>query len=210
MAASIELTGADAIREAFRTARPRLVDRWYDTTRRYAYDAVRIIQTRYRGAETTSATATKQGTGALRASYNQKTDRTPAGVATSLGLMRWAARGNALRYGHVHEEGAVIRPVRAQRLAIPLPTIRSKGGVAPRPSDFPRKSTFIIKGKFGGGIIARRLGKGAIQPLFALRRQVVIPARPPGGAINAAFREIEPQLQDALARDAVTIIGGGA
>ena len=70
--------------------------------------------------------------------------------------------------------------------------------------------TFVIKGQFGGGIIARRLGKGVIQPLFALRNQVVIPARPPGGAINAAFREIEPDLRADLERDALAVLGGGA
>lgn len=208
MDVSINLDGAEAVRDAFRTARPKLIARWYDTTRRHALRAVRIIQTKYRGAESTSATATRQGTGNLRASYAEQTALDATGVETRIGLMRTAARGQALRYGAVHEEGATIRPVRAQRLAIPLPTIRSPSGIAPKPSDFPRKDTFVLKGKFGGGIIARRLGNGVIQPLFALRRQVVIRARPPGGAINAAFREIESDLQQALEADAVTVVGG--
>lgn len=211
MPADLTIDGAQAIRDAFRGARAKLIGRWYDTTRRHALRAVRIVQTKYRGAEFTSATATKQGTGNLRASYSEETRQyADAGVETRLGLMRTAAKGQALRYGAVHEEGATIRPVRAQRLAIPLPTIRRPSGLAPKPSDFPRKTTFVIKGKFGGGIIAQRLAKGVIKPLFALRRQVVIPARPAGGAINLAFAEVQLGMQADLERDALAVLGGAS
>ncbi len=208
MSITIQLENADAVREAFRTAKPDLIARWYDTTRRHAFRAVRIIQTKYRGAAETSPTATRQGTGALRASYSQVTDKVSDGVQTQLGLMRLAAKGQALAYGYVHEEGATIRPTRTRFLAIPLPSIRSRSGVAPKPSDFPRSETFITKGKGFGGVICRRLAGGAIQPLFALRRSVTIKARPPGGAINAAFAEISPELQADLEHDALAVIGG--
>lgn len=205
----LEIENAAAVRAAFTFRRTTLLSRWYDTTRKHAFRAVRVIQTKYRGAAATSATATRQGTGALRASYAQQTEKLPNGIETALGLMRLAAKGQALRYGFVHEEGATIRPTKAKRLAIPLPPIRSKSGIAPTPADFT--DTFIIKGKFGGGIIARRLGKkGVIQPLFALRRQVVIPARPQGGAINAAMAEVQPQLTADLERDALAILAGEA
>lgn len=205
MKIDVTLEGADAVRQAYRRARGEVLSRWYDTTRKHAFRAVRIIQTRYRGASQTSVMATRQGTGNLRASYTQQTERLTDGVQTALGLMRLAAKGNALRYGAVHEEGATIRSATGKRLAIPLASIRSPSGIAPPPSAF--SDTFVIKGRFGG-VIARRLAKGVIQPLFALRNQVTIPARPPGGAVNLAMAEVRPDLEAELERDAIAAIGG--
>lgn len=201
------LENADVVARAFREARPALIGRWYATTRRHAFRAVRIVQQKYRGAAQTSATATRQGTGNLRASYAQQTERLSHGVQATLGLMRAHAKGQALRYGAVHEEGATIRGA-SKMLAIPLPSIRSPSGIAPRPSDFPRNETFVSKGRGFGGVICRRLPDGTIQPLFALRRQVVVPARPRGGAIAAAMTEVQPDLQRDLEQDAVAVLGG--
>lgn len=210
MPSTITLDGAAAVQGAYRAARRALVTRWEATTRRHAFRVVRSIQARHRSGAATTDTATRVGTGALRASYTQQTERTAHGIETRIGLMRLGAQGQALRYGAVHEEGATIRSASGKMLAIPLAAIRSPSGVAPPPSSFSRKETFVIKGKFGGGVIARRLAGGVIQPLYALRRQVVIPARPRGGAINAVFDALQPELQRALEQDAVAVINGEA
>lgn len=207
--ATFEVTGAEAVARAFRTARPRLMDRWERTTRRGALRAVRIWQTKYRGAGRTSASATRQGTGALRGSIAQRVRRLGDVIEGLIGLYRFGAKGQALIYGAVHEEGARIRSARAGgMLAIPLAAVRSPSGIAPPPRSFP--DAFVLrKGPFGsGGLLVRREG-GRIIPLFALRREVTVPARPPGGAINAAVAEVEPQLTAELLRDAERLLEAG-
>ena len=204
---AIETSGLAQAREGFRHAREQMLTAWEQTMNRHAFKAVRIIQERYRGAATTTPTATRVGTGALRASYSQRTARaTTDSVESTIGLMRISAHGRALAYGAVHEEGATITPTRGRYLAIPLPTIRSPAGIAPPPRSFT--GTFIIQGK-RGPVIMRRTGTGAAEPIFALRESVTIPARPPGGAVNMAVKEIQSQLEADLQQNAVDAIGGG-
>jgi hypothetical protein len=202
---NIETTGATEAALAFKTAKPQIFDRWYSTMRKAAFRAVRIIQQRYRGASATSATATRQGTGALRGSYSQDTQKTTTGVDARIGLMHAGEQGHALRYGAVHEEGATIRS-KGKKLTIPLASIRSPSGIAPPARSFP--NTFVIPGRSRQGVIMQRLGGGNVRALFALRNEVRIPARPPGGAINAAVKEIQPELDAALEQDVVDVIAG--
>lgn len=203
---SVDIDGVAATQRAFRAARRETLDRWDQTVRRHAFRAVREIQTTYRGASATSATATRQGTGNLRASYTQQTSRVANGIEARIGLMRTAARGRALVYGAVHEEGATIRG--NPWLAIPLSSIRRPSGLAPPTSEF-RGDSFIYQSKRGNLLIARRLPGGGIQNLYLLRREVRIPARPPGGAINAAFASVQADMQRDLGRDVVAALGGG-
>lgn len=102
--------------------------------------------------------------------------------------------GGLVKYARLHEEGGVVRPVRAKFLAIPLPAAQTAAGVsrAVSPRDF--KDTFIAK-----GVIFQRQGRkpskktaGAaprIVPLFVLKRQVKI--EPRLGAL-ATFKADEP------------------
>lgn len=204
--AGFTVEGGAQVREAFRRAESRLMDRWDRTTRRHALRAVRIWQQQYRGAARTSATATRQGTGALRASITQRVARTAQTTVEALiGLYRFGAKGKALLYGGVHEEGATIRSSSGKMLAIPLAAVRSPSGQAPPPRSFA--DAFVIrKGPFGsGGIIARKVGDQII-PLYALRRSVTIPARPLGGAINAAVKQVEPDFLAGLEADAAKLL----
>jgi phage gpG-like protein len=72
-----------------------------------------------------------------------------------------------LPYAKIHHTGGVIRPKRAKFLAIPLtPLARTM-----RPRDF--QDTFISK-----GVIFRKLEGDKIEALYALKKQVVMPAQP--------------------------------
>jgi len=75
--------------------------------------------------------------------------------------------GSNLVYARIHHEGGIIQPVTAQYLAIPL-NIKAK---ARRPRDFD--NTFIAK-----GVIFQNNGDEDPTPLYALKKQVRIPARP--------------------------------
>lgn len=92
------------------------------------------------------------------------------------------------RYAPVHigPRGSqfIIRPTKAQYLAIPLPAAQTAAGVArggPRSGIFGK--TFIAKSKAGNLIIfgtssGVKKGAGAVRPLFVLKKSVVIPRRP--------------------------------
>lgn len=75
--------------------------------------------------------------------------------------------GTNVKYARIHHEGGIIKPVRAQYLAIPIAKIAKT--MSPR--DFT--DTFIQK-----GVIYRTKEDGTIEALYSLKKQVRIPARP--------------------------------
>jgi hypothetical protein len=205
--ASFTITGGEEVAQVYKTARPELTRRYSRRLRIASFKAVRTVQTKYRGAATTSANATRQGSGILRGSYGTETPKISGDeISVRVGLYKFSAKGAALIYGHVHEEGATIKPKSARMLAIPLPGIRNPSGVSPRPRDFP--DAFIVRGKSFAPVLVRRLADGVIQPLFALRSSVTVPARPKGGAINAAVNAEQPELLAGLEADTLTLLGG--
>ena len=103
---------------------------------------------------------------------------------------------------HVGKKGKVtaIRPRRAQFLAIPLSAAKTAAGVPRgRPRDFG--NTFIQRSKKGNLLIfQKRLG--GIVPLFALKKEVRIPARVHLEEVASAFagriaRDIEQSIRAA-------------
>jgi len=77
-----------------------------------------------------------------------------------------SAGGNEAPYARIHHEGGIIRPKNAKYLAIPITAMARLY----KPRDYPG-NTFIAK-----GVIFLNEG-GRITPLYALKKQVVIPAR---------------------------------
>jgi phage gpG-like protein len=75
--------------------------------------------------------------------------------------------GTNLVYARILHEGGIIKPRRAKYLAIPLSPLAA----VHKPRDFA--NTFISK-----GIIFLAQDAGDPIPLYALKKQVVIPARP--------------------------------
>ena len=103
---------------------------------------------------------------------------------------------------HVGEKGKVttIRPRRAQFLAIPLSAAKTAAGVPRgRPRDFG--NTFIQRSRRGNLLIfQKRLG--SIVPLFALKKEVRIPARVHLEEVASAFagriaKDIEQSIRAA-------------
>jgi len=71
-------------------------------------------------------------------------------------------------YARIHHEGGVIKPKNAKYLAIPL----TPGARASAPRYYPGE-TFSAK-----GVIFEKLENGKVKALYALKKQVEIPARP--------------------------------
>ena len=78
-----------------------------------------------------------------------------------------SAGGPGVPYAKIHHTGGIIRPKHAQYLAIPL----NPEAALYRPRDYPGK-TFIAK-----GIIFKQVDGGAPIAMWALKKQVEIPAR---------------------------------
>lgn len=97
-----------------------------------------------------------------------------------------SAGGADVPYARIHHEGGIIKPRRAQYLAIPL-TPEAKRH---QPRRFPG-ATFIAK-----GVIFSKAPDGNITPQYALKKEVKMPKRPymllddnDMGIIEAAVRE---------------------
>ena len=170
--------------------------------------AVELIQRYYRGAGETTPDRTAVRSGRLRASYTTKTARDTESVQMRLGNIKPGTSGEVLAYAAIHEFGGVIRPKRAQFLAIPLPDALTPTGVARgKPRDFP--NTFIARAAnrashHNEAIIFQKLDDGRARPLFKLVRQVTIKARP-------ALRPVRPlviqELQRRVVEDFRTAMG---
>ena len=81
-----------------------------------------------------------------------------------------------IHYLKSHEYGAVIRPKRSNYLTIPLPAALDSRGVPKKRSAREWKDTFVIKSKKGNLLIVRKKRAG-IEPLYVLKKRVVIPKR---------------------------------
>lgn len=98
--------------------------------------------------------------------------------------------GTNLKYARIHHEGGVIKPVSAKYLAIPL----TKEAAAKRPREW--KNTFVRK-----SVIFRKLEDGSIEALYALKTQVVMPARPYMEIPDQTWDGIEHLVQKHIAKN---------
>lgn len=80
------------------------------------------------------------------------------------------------RIASTQEFGGTIRPTRSKYLTIPLPAAMTPSGVLRRPAR-QWQNTFFFRSKAGNLILARSLGKGALEPLFVLKREVTLKPR---------------------------------
>jgi hypothetical protein len=149
-------------------------------------EAVRYAHTRYLTGGTTADRLANR-TGALRRSFDAEllTSGTAGTVSARIGYIRpqtTRAGADPLVYAAVHEgwpdnrSSTTIRPRHAKYLAMPLKAAMTPAGVAKgNPRDFD--NTFVQRSKAGNLLIFQRTAKGIV-PLFVLRSEVTIPARP--------------------------------
>lgn len=142
-------------------------------------EAVQYARTRYLSGGTTADRLAVR-TSRLYRAFTHRVQRTERGVTAQIGYLN--ASPEVLAYAHVHEgwpEGrsqTVIRPRNAQYLTIPLHAANiGSGARAPRARDFP--NTFVARSQRGNLLIFQRQGQ-TIVPLFVLKTEVIIPARP--------------------------------
>lgn len=122
-------------------------------------DVIQSITHRIRSQQINPKTD-KEGTTLVRSSHLIRSIRH---LATNNSIMV----GTNLIYARILHEGGVITPKRAKYLAIPISPLAS----VHKPRDF--SDTFISK-----GIIFQKQEDGEPLPLYVLKKQVTIPARP--------------------------------
>ncbi len=175
-------------------------------------EAVTYARTRYlTGGTTTDRLAVR--TGALRAAFGMQVEQQGSGVRARIGYILPQARqggGDALVYARIHEgwpEGrgsTTLRPRNAQYLAIPLAAAKTPAGVARGgPRDF--HDTFVQRSRQGNLIIFQKVGKGNIVPLFVLKKEVVIPARP---ALRPTMQRFTPLILEEMGKAVREALGG--
>jgi hypothetical protein len=113
-------------------------------------------------------------TGQLIRSF--KVGRSPRGVPIDR-VRAWLASGSP--YARIHEEGGVIRPKRAQALAIPIGPARTKAGATKGGYESPRNHNDLefIKRGHGRAPILARVTKTRVTPMFVLVKSVTIKPR---------------------------------
>lgn len=117
----------------------------------------------------TSGGALKRRSGTLSRNFIPKVG------GSSLSTL-FAQISNDTPYAAMHEYGGTIRPVKAKWLTIPLPKNQTASGVMRKSARrlFSEGNAFIAKGV----IFENRGGKNSKPvPMFALKKQVTIPAR---------------------------------
>jgi hypothetical protein len=124
----------------------------------------------------TTSTRLAKRTGALQASTRVQARITDAEIIARLFVSPDQPAGRSggtrpYRYAPVHEYGATIRPRRAQYLAIPL----TDEARAHRPREL---DLFVVRSKRGNLLLVRRVSSDRIVPLYLLREEVDVPARP--------------------------------
>jgi phage gpG-like protein len=110
---------------------------------------------------------------------------------------------NPLPYAAIHEYGGTITPKEAKYLSIPLPPATTDRGVMRYSTvreAVEAENLFFVVSKQGNALLAKATGRDQIEAWFALKDQVVIPARHYATqAIEAARPEAEAEIRDAVA-----------
>lgn len=139
----------------------------------------------------TTATRLASRTGALAASFDFTVS--PQGSTTygRLGYLRHPPPWIAVHEGWPDSRASTtIRPRRAQYLAIPLTDEARRVG---SPRQFPG-ALFAARSKRGNLLLFQRVGQG-IEPVYLLRSEVSVPARP---ALRPTVERFAPLLRDDL------------
>lgn len=150
----------------------------------------------------TTADRLASRTGTLRAAFDATVTVEGSSVVGQLGYLH-----NPPPWASVHEgwpdgrTSTTIRPSHAQYLAIPLTaTARTAGS----PRDY-RGTLFAARSTRGNLLLFERVGK-TIQPVYLLRSEVIVPARP---AVRPTAAWVTPRVRDALAAGLTTLLRGG-
>lgn len=145
--------------------------------------------------------------GRLRASIVARVEQDADGLTLTARAGGRGPLGASVVYAAAHEYGARIRPVRARMLAIPLPAALTRAGVARYVSPLRQTAAgqLYLSRSASGALLLRSTGTGR-EPLFLLRYQVRIPARPYlGPAVEAERPRLVARLGDAVR---VALLGG--
>ena len=201
MADPVRVQGLAESLASLRRAKDRLPSTITAIMRDSLREAVTFARARYlTGGTTVDRLAVR--TGGLRASFDATVVGTGFATIGTIGYIR-----NPPSWWTVHEgwpdrrASTTIRPTRAQFLAIPLTDEARQAG---SPRQYPG-TLFAARSRRGNLLLFRRV-PGGIEPVYLLRSQVVIPARP---ALYPTMDILVPHLQRVLAEAGLAVIQGG-
>ena len=104
-------------------------------------------------------------------------------------------------YAFIHEYGGTIRPVRAKALTIPLPAAMTRAGVV-RKSAREWDNTWLSVKNGKDAVICHTTASGKVEPLFVLKRKVVIKASAwASKAVNATVKHLDKELTNIIGED---------
>ena len=111
--------------------------------------------------------------------------------------------GTSIKYAIVHNEGAVIKPVKAKFLWIPLPSGKANSSNAPTPAAKKlRKAARKKKGEDGWRWVKTKEGALVVRApsgkVFLLAKKATIPKRPMDEWNEADQQELEEALRNKL------------
>ena len=166
-------------------------------TRRLA-EGVQYAQQRYLSGGTTSDRLAERS-GRLKASFGSEVAGTGRQVVGRIGYLHNAPPWAAVHEGWPNRASTTNRPRRGQYLAIPLTAEARQAS----PRAFAE--TFVGRSRRGALLIFQKTAAG-IEPLYLLRSEVIIPARP---ALRPTVARFMPFIMDDL-RKAISQGLGGA
>jgi hypothetical protein len=210
--AEIQITGLVELQRRLATAAQHTPQLVRQILFRHLTNAVTFAKTTYLTGGTTADRLAVR-TGALRASFGMEVQQSGTPVSARIGYILPQVNrggGDPLVYARIHEgwpEGrasTTVVPRTSKFLAIPLQAAKTPAGVPRgRPRDFP--NTFIRRSRQGNLLIFQKTGKTTIIPLFVLKSEVVIPARP---ALRKTMHRFTPVIVDALGKAIAGQLGG--
>lgn len=164
--------GLGALHAQLGTASQRVMTTIRQAMSRRLNSAVAYVRERYlTGGTTTDRLAVRSGR--LRAAFTAEVLTAGQDVTGRIGYLYETPPGVAVHEGWPdNRSSTTIRPRRAQYLAIPLTEEARRG--APRSFG----GTFVQTSRRGNLLIFQKTGGGTIQPLYLLRQEVTVPARP--------------------------------
>lgn len=116
-------------------------------------------------------------------------------IARTKGGSSVTIQTRGIPYAFIHEYGGTIVPVKAKMLTVPLKAAMTPAGVL-RKSAREWANTWMLKSKAGNLLIMRTKSGGDIEPLFVLKRKVVIKASEwAGKAVNATLDDLDKELE---------------
>jgi hypothetical protein len=186
----IEMEGLPHVIDVWTRAAQTLRPRIRQTLSRQLNSAVAFARERYLSGGTTADRLAVRS-GRLQRAFTAEVQEEGDTITGTLGYVY-----DEPIYARTHAYGATIRARRARYLTIPFPGVTGRAR--------SHLHTFVARSRRGNLIIFQRTA-GGIRPLYLLRTQVTIPARP---VLQPVVQRYRPLIVQAIGRHVTAALGG--